>query len=125
LEGKGWITLTIFSKYFSRELQNELKAYCENKTPFKILVVLDSASSHQIFLISVKIQRCCSCPPSPKHHFSPPTDGSRGYSKFQSLIPAMNLLQAFRECEPDDKLSIKEFWQQSNLNMMIVNICNV
>jgi hypothetical protein len=39
---------------------------------------------------------------------------------FWSLLRASNLLQAYQECDADDKLSIKELWRQFSIKMAIV-----
>jgi hypothetical protein len=79
------------------------------KIPFKILVVLHTASADPPNLsdLSVNISRCYSC---------------NGWSKSESQLPILNILHTFRPCAAGDL--IKELWCQFNNNTATGIICD-
>lgn len=50
-----WMISAISSEHASRELQEELKAYCEQTITFKVRILGKATVTHQTFLITVKL----------------------------------------------------------------------
>ena len=116
---KGWMTSAIFSDYFTRELNDELKAYCEKEhIPFKILILLDNVSSHPPFIaeLSKNIQ-VVFLPPNTTSILQPMDQGV--IATFKAYYLRRTFSKLIGQCDADDKLTIKAFWRQFNIHMAI------
>lgn len=116
---KGWMTGKIFYDYFSQELQDELKRYCEKENiEFKVLILVDNVSSH--------LSEICEVNENIKVVFLPPNTTSLLQPMDQGVISAFKanylketLSQLINSCDANDQLSIKDFWKQFNIKMAI------
>ncbi|XP_066474732.1 tigger transposable element-derived protein 1-like [Tiliqua scincoides] len=111
---KAWIMRQIFRDWFVNYLVPELKEYCEERNlAFKILLLLDNASAHNL-----DFEALC---PNIKIHLLPPRSTAIMQPRVQGVIAALKryyLRRPFRKLvggtDKNDELSVHEFWREFN-----------
>ena len=112
---KAWMTSAVFREWFVEYFVLEMKKYCsENNLDFKILLLLDNASSHKIDFESL-------CP-NVRVLFMPPNTSSLMQPMDQNVIANLKahyLRRTFRklihETEGEGKPTVEEFWKKVDI----------
>lgn len=107
---KGWMTSTVFSDYFKNMLHRELEVYCKQEgIPFKILLVLDNASSHPHSLTDISQNiKLVFLPPNTTSLLQPLGQGV--IQTFKSYYLQSTLADAVTKTNKKD-ISVREYWR--------------